>query len=452
MKSFGNACMIILCLVFLSCSSGKRMVRKAGNDLLGDAVLKEAHTGISVFDPGSRRFLYDHQGGKYFVPASNTKIITCYAAMKYLGEKLEGIRWADMDTAIFLFPTGDPTLLHPDYMDQPVIDFLAKAGKPLYLSNDAWKTQPLGRGWSWDDYSEDYMAERSSLPVYGNVIRWVQSTAVRENPAHPGDTLDAFIYSEPEVQWPVDFTAPDPKGRFRVKRDRDANRFLITEGREKRVQQDVPFVTDGAASALALLADTLHREIRPYDNGKDIEKLAGQRISAVYSRPTDSMLRPMMHRSDNFFAEQALLMAGKSMTGRFREQEAIDSILATGLAGMPQVPRWVDGSGLSRYNLFSPKDFVWVLDRMRTEFGIERVRGIFPSPGSGTLRSYPAVLTGRVFAKTGTLSGVVALSGYLHTRQDRWLIFSILVNNHNRSAQEVRNLMGEFLRALAEAY
>jgi D-alanyl-D-alanine carboxypeptidase/D-alanyl-D-alanine-endopeptidase (penicillin-binding protein 4) len=452
MKPVIAASLVILCLSAISCSSGRRAVREAGKELMGDAVLKEAHAGISVFDPLSRRFLFDHQGGKYFVPASNTKIFTCYAAMRYLGQRLEGIEWMDMDTALLLFPTGDPTLLHPDYPEQPVMDFLRKSGKPLYVNSEAWKTQPLGRGWSWDDYSEDYMPERSPLPVYGNVIRWSQSASARERPASPGDTLDVFIYSEPEVEWPVDFTAPDPKGRFGVRRDRDANRFTITEGRERQVQREVPFVTRGISTALSLLADTVRRSLLPSLPGMDAEtSVIGKRYT-VESRPTDSMLRPMMHRSDNFFAEQALLMAGRRITGKFREQEAIDSLLATSLAGLPQRPRWVDGSGLSRYNLFSPQDFIWVLDRMRTEFGFERVRGIFPSVGTGTLRSYPAALKGRVYAKTGTLSGVVALSGYLHTRHDRWLMFSILVNNHNRSAQDVRDRIGEFLLALYRAY
>lgn len=443
---------ILFALTLFSCSVQRQVKRSAHESLIDDPLLQYAHVGLSVYDPAAGKYLFNHQAEKYFVPASNTKIITCYAAMKYLGKQMPGMGWTDLDTAILLFPTGDPTFLHPDFMNQPVMDFLRGTNKPLYISDRSWMTTSLGSGWSWDDYSEYYMAERSPLPVYGNVIRWKQSAGRKEHPNHPGDTVDVFIYSEPEINWPVDFSAPDPAGRFNVKRDRDKNRFVITEGRERSAVRDVPFSTNGLSAGLSLLRDTLHRSVSIWPEDAGIRHSAMRARFTLPSGPLDSMLRPMMHRSDNFFAEQALLMTGNHMTGRFREDEAIDSMLRTSLAGMPQKPRWVDGSGLSRYNLFSPMDFVWVLDRMREDFGMDRIMNIFPTPGTGTLKSYGADLSGRIFAKTGTLSGVVALSGFVHTRKGKWLVFSILVNNHRRQPQELRNRMEAFLKDLVDRH
>jgi D-alanyl-D-alanine carboxypeptidase/D-alanyl-D-alanine-endopeptidase (penicillin-binding protein 4) len=162
------------------------------------------------------------------------------------------------------------------------------------------------------------------------------------------------------------------------------------------------------------------------------------------------MLRPLMLRSDNFFAEQSLLMAGRKLTGLLDESEATYAIGKALFANLPQPPRWADGSGLSRYNLFTPMDMVWILDRMRSEFGMERVKGLFPTAGLGTLRSYSAVLKGSLHAKTGTLSGVVSLSGYLKTRKGRTLVFSILINNHRRQSQELRSLIERLLLDLWE--
>lgn len=157
-----------------------------------------------------------------------------------------------------------------------------------------------------------------------------------------------------------------------------------------------------------------------------------------------------MHRSDNFFAEQTLLMVSRRLTGQLRESVGIDTLLATTLSGMPQAPRWADGSGLSRYNLFTPEDFVWLLDRMRADFGMDRIRAILPTAGTGTLGSLDPRLAGRVHAKTGTLSGVVALSGYLQTRKGNCLLFSLLVNNHRSSAAQVRKRFEAFLLELYE--
>ena len=169
----------------------------------------------------------------------------------------------------------------------------------------------------------------------------------------------------------------------------------------------------GITTALQLLNDTVHKNILRIEDGSPVLKKPGPAVNKVFSQYTDSMLKPMMHRSDNFFAEQTLLMAGREMTGKFNEEEAINRLLDTDLKGMPQRPRWVDGSGLSRYNLFTPKDFIWVLDKMKEEFGMDRIKTIFPAPGSGTLRSFNKEDANRIYAKTGTLTGVIALSGYV---------------------------------------
>ena len=93
-----------------------------------------------------------------------------------------------------------------------------------------------------------------------------------------------------------------------------------------------------------------------------------------------------------------------------------------------------------------------VLNKMNNEFPMERIKVIFPTAGEGTLNSYPKADSGFIFAKTGTLSGVVALSGFLYTRKSRLLIFSVLVNNHRTSATAVRKKIQRFLSQLRDAY
>ncbi|HLO80371.1 MAG TPA: D-alanyl-D-alanine carboxypeptidase/D-alanyl-D-alanine-endopeptidase [Chitinophagaceae bacterium] len=434
-------------ILLASCSSPKGLSSAASKYLIADTALKNAHTGIAVFDPESGKFLYEYQDDKYFVPASNTKIMSCYAAMKTLGDQLQGISYVDMDTALVLIPTGDPTFLHKDYKDQPVADFIRNSKKKIYIDASAWSDQALGFGWSWDDYSEYYMAERSALPVYGNVVRWYQVKSKKENPANAADTIDTFIYSDPELDGPVDFGKPE--NGFRVERKRDSNAFTIYEGKEKNAETDVPYVTDGVNTGIKLLNDSLHKEIFTIEAGKKIRYTT--KPSVIFSRPVDSMLKPMMHRSDNFFAEQALLMSGYSITGVMNSGVAVQAITKQLLTGMPDKAKWVDGSGLSRYNLFTPRDFVWVLDKMKKEISWERITTVFPTGGRGTLRTYSAD-SGRLYAKTGTLSGVIALSGYVITKKNKTLIFSILINNHQQPTAVLRSKMAAFLGEIIENY
>ncbi|MGN6419074.1 MAG: D-alanyl-D-alanine carboxypeptidase/D-alanyl-D-alanine endopeptidase [Pseudobacter sp.] len=416
--------------------------------LLNDSTLQQAQVGVAVYDPSTGKFLHNYQGNKYFTPASNVKLFSCYAAMKYLGDSLTGIQYFENDTAIFLIPTGDPTLLHPDYRNQPVIRFLQQSKKPLYINKPIWKSEAWGRGWSWDDYNDDYMVERSPLPVYGNVVEWVQEynqPVVRDaNGFLPSPSL----YSNPEVNWKVRFTA-DTAATFNVQRALSENIFHVTQSSQAKATQHVPFVTGGLQAALELLPDTVGKEIGETSNAtlRKFYRAGLQLISLgnIASQPLDSLLKPMMYRSDNFFADQCLQMVSYQLLQEFNERKLIDTLLQTDLKDLPHPPSWADGSGLSRFNLFTPEDFVAILQKMEKEFGMERLKGILATGGKGTLKNYYNADSGYVYAKTGTLSGVVALSGFLITQQNKKLIFSVLVNNHNGNPVTIRRKVEAFL-------
>jgi D-alanyl-D-alanine carboxypeptidase/D-alanyl-D-alanine-endopeptidase (penicillin-binding protein 4) len=448
-------------LFFVACSPQK-FIGKEKNSLLSEQSLANAHVGISVYDPVEKKYLYNYQGEKYFVPASNTKIFTCYAAMKYLGDSLAGIQYEEGPDAITLVPTGDPTLLHRDYLRQPVIDFLKKTNRPLQIVYKNWNENALGSGWSWDDYNAYYMAERSPLPVYGNILQWVQEN---DESASSGNDFEKtpFIYSIPEVNWKVRFNTDTTRKSFYVRRQRDENIYQVTQGNEKKREQEVPFVTHGLQSALELLPDTIHKQItlseavlevgpRTSRNRQQAAYTGYSGLKTIWSQPTDSMLKPLMHRSDNFFAEQTLLMVSEALLGVMDVDKITDTLLKTDFAGLPHRPRWADGSGLSRFNLFTPQDFVTVLDKMEQEFGMDRIKNIFPTGGRGTLSSYYKQDSGHIYAKTGSLNGVLALSGFLYTKKNKMLIFSVLVNNHNGNATAIRRKVETFLLNIRNHY
>jgi len=430
-------------LVFVSCSVQRKISKSATQFVLNDSSLTTAHVGISIYEPSTNKYWFNYQADHYFTPASNTKIPTCYAAMKYLGDSLDGVVKMENDTAILIIPTGDPSLLHPDFKNQPVIDFLQHAAKKIYVTDVSWKDAPLGAGWSWDDYNDSYMAERSPMPVYGNVIKWTQEN----NGFDP-----SVVYSSPEVNWKVDFDTAQSNNFF-VQRSIAENHFTITEGKEKLQEQEVPFVTNGIGAALELLPDTIHKTITLVTPETYQRQFLGKTMQvAIHSQPTDSVLKPMMHVSDNFFAEQLLLMVAARFNIAMNAERATDTLLKTDFKDLPQKPRWADGSGLSRYNLFSPMDLIFVLKKMKNNFGMDRMKNVFPTGNEGTLSNYYVSDSGYVFAKTGSLSGVIALSGFLYTKKNKLLIFSVLVNNHNSTGTRVRRAVEKFIEQIREKY
>lgn len=430
-------------IIFLSsCSIQKQISKSANEDVLSNKALTAAHVGISIFDPATNKYLYNYQGDKYFVPASNTKLPTCYAAMKYLGDSLILFKVRETEDSIYLKPNGDPTFLHPEYINQPFFQYLKETKKQIkILYTPKSRVSEYGSGWSWDDYQESYLAERAELPIYGNVVRFERI----------GDKLRVtpWIMKKPYMDEPM-IQLIGFGEKFKVSRRKDENKFSFWRSETVFTKQEIPFKTFGLRSGtLDFLMDTLGKFFPDVKYDLSYDNIG---FVKIHSQPTDSLLKPMMHRSDNFFAEQSLLMVSNERLGYMNDEKIIDTLLKTDFKDLPQKPRWADGSGLSRYNLFTPQDFVAILNKMKNEFGMERIKVILPTGGEGTISNYYKADSGYIYGKTGTLSGVVAFSGFLYTKKGKLLIFSTLVNNHQASATDVRRAIEKFLQGVRSKF
>ncbi|MBL7747784.1 MAG: D-alanyl-D-alanine carboxypeptidase [Chitinophagaceae bacterium] len=310
----------------------------------------------------------------------------------------------------------------------------------------------FGNGWSWNDAQESYMAPRSFFPIYGNIVRF-KIVSAGEISVVPGFfEREHLTYENGNSQIP------------RIIRGYNDNKFIFQKAMPADLFEakklwglvfEIPFLPQKGLIE-TLLSDTLQKRKFSYSYGRGIGyTLLPQKIrnaKTIHSQPTDSLLKPMMHRSDNFFAEQSLLMVSNEMLGVMNDEKIIDTLLKTDFKDLPQTPRWADGSGLSRYNLFTPQDFVAILNKMKNEFGMERLKVILPTGGEGTISSYYKADSGYIYGKTGTLSGVVAFSGFLYTKKGKLLIFSTLVNNHRASATEVRRAIEKFIQGIRNKY
>jgi serine-type D-Ala-D-Ala carboxypeptidase/endopeptidase (penicillin-binding protein 4) len=446
MKSLAKGLLIATTIttLFTACSNTKKItatpsnsINAWANTILLDSNLVNAHIGIAVYDVATNNYLYNHNSNKYFIPASNTKIITCYAAFKNLGDSLVAATITENNQQIIVEPTADPTLLHADFKTHPLLQFLQKTNKNIALNNNNWLSKKFGNGWAWNDFDADYMAERSAMPIYENVINFSGTK----------DKLNIYPNAITSLKNTTINKTNNGNGLLDyVDRDYNANNFtMYYNGKVKRTTS-VPFITSLQHTA-ALLSDTIKKNIDVIETNT----VAGRRY-AIKSQPTDSLLKPMMHRSDNFFAEQTLLMVSYAKTNTIDDRGTISGLLKTDLAGMPQPAKWVDGSGLSRYNLFSPEDFVWVLNKQLNEVSWQRIATVYPTGNTGTLTNYYKNLQGKIYAKTGTLSNNIALSGYIVCTSGKKVIFSVLVNNHMGNTTAIRKAVESFLTKVYEAY
>jgi D-alanyl-D-alanine carboxypeptidase/D-alanyl-D-alanine-endopeptidase (penicillin-binding protein 4) len=411
--------------------------QQAKQSILEKPELIPAHVGISLFDSKTEKFLYNYQADKYFIPASNTKIFTCYAAMKNLSDSIVAFEYLPDEENIALRFTGDPSFLHPDFEEQRAYDFLKANAPKITIVAPRYHATAFGNGWAWNDYDADYSPERSPMPIYGNLVYFGKNgNRITVTPKAFKDSLVIFSSTE--------------DGRYTINREKDQNSFTVEKSNRVFNGTAIPFVVKKEMDQLMipLLEDTLNRVLN-YANAVAVDQPNWKKF---YSQPTDSLLKIMMHRSDNFFAEQTLLMVGNEKIGMMDDSKVIDTLLKLDMKGMPHQPRWVDGSGLSRYNMMTPQDFIWVLNKMKQEQPWERIKTIFPTGNAGTLGGLYKGYENKIFAKTGTLTGHVALSGFVITNQGKELIFSIMVNAHQSAAGTIRKHIEQFLTTVISEY
>lgn len=449
------AFIFLFATIAVSCSPFSRKARRAANVLISSPALKGAHAGICIYEPASDRYLYTYQADKYFVPASNTKILTCYEAMKHLKDSLVGLRYSyNRQTDTYeIFPTGDPTFLHNDFGSDKILNFfIAHHDQKFLFHTEGWNETAWGTGWSWDDYEGDYMAERSPFPIYGNVVQFQKALPIKNfNTAYDSVIGTIGLKTIPDYfKSRIEYNPDIHSYGFSIHRHLNSNLFYLLKSAIPFTSDALPFITDNE-TFIKLLSDTTGMALnhilmgeQKETNDHSINKNSPV-YSQIYSRPLDTMLRLMMYRSDNFYAEQSLLMVSNEMLGVMSDEKIIDTLLRSDLKELPQKPHWVDGSGLSRYNMFTPYFFIYLLNKMQKEFGMERMKKIFPTGNTGSLKNYFKDEEGYIYAKTGSMSHVVGLSGFLYARSGKLLLFSVLVNNNLSSITEVRRAVESFL-------
>ena len=161
----------------------------------------------------------------------------------------------------------------------------------------------------------------------------------------------------------------------------------------------------------------------------------------------------MMKASDNFIAEQILLMCAQTTSDSLNTDIAINTMLKTHLADLPDAPQWVDGSGLSRYNQMTPRSIVKLWEKIYSTVPQERLFPLLVINGqNGTLRNMLKQQPIFVYGKSGSLLNNYCLSGFLVTRKNRVLIFSSMNANVIGSSRLVRENLEKILTFVYERY
>jgi D-alanyl-D-alanine carboxypeptidase/D-alanyl-D-alanine-endopeptidase (penicillin-binding protein 4) len=391
------------------------------------------HTGFALYDLEKKKWVYEYKSAHYFTPASNTKIFTLFSCLALLGDSVPGLRYTLENDSLIFWGTGDPSFLYKEVYDNGrVYNFLKSSASPLYFSESNYHTTNFGSGWAWDDYNDYYSAERYAFPIYGNLlsIEWNRPRMLIQPP-----------YFKNYVK------TGSPERKAKLVRRPDANEYTFhPDVASKEFKASVPFKVASELNA-NLLSDTLRKIVRV------IQKQPSAKAKTLYSLPVDSLYRVMMQESDNFIAEQLLLICSQLISDTLKPEIAIAHIKKNYLSDLTDEPQWVDGSGLSRYNLFTPRSIVQLWEKIYNRMPRERLFAILAIGGrSGTIKRWYSAEPPFIFGKTGSLSNNHCLSGYLITKKGKTLIFSFMNNNFTSSVNDIRGNMDKILRVIYERY
>ncbi len=468
-------------------SKAVRTLRADLNDIIADSASNSASVSVYVYSIKNKELLYSRNEMKAFVPASNVKLFTTAAALEYLGQDftytttvfLDGIIKANGEYIgnLIIRGAGDPSM-SSYFMPEPmsVLQRWAATFDSLGIKsirgniigdNSYFDDAPLGAGWSWDDVPYSFSAEISALSFNDNkvdvVVRPGTSVGI------PAETAILPTTTYISVANKVITVAADSTRSVDYWRDMTSNVVELTgtmpldSTHKKEPRIAAVTVHNPAQFMLTLFKQTLkERGITVNGEVFDLRQWGNKKISYTELRPVCEQTSPPLAEiirvvnmtSHNLCAEMLLRTIGKETSGKGSADKGMQAVREFCKQREISVDgsSFVDGSGLSRFNIVTAKQLGSLLTAMYNS----KHRAVFmKSLASPTERS---TLFGRmknslaeraVRAKTGSLNGVSALSGYVTSRDQEPIAFALVFNNFTVPQSDIRSIQDFFCMRLA---
>lgn len=442
------------------------------DQLLTDPAFDGSQVGLVVRDAATGETLYDRDGDDRLLPASNAKLFTSTAALADLGPGFRfhtdvltngQQRGAVLDGDLFLRGGGDPTALARDY--RALAADLADAGihtvRGNLLTDDSYFDDvPLGSGWSWDDESFYYSAVVSALTVAPDTDYDAGNVIVVAGPgARSGDPVTVSMTPRTGVLEVVDRARTGPAGStdtLGIEREHGTNRVVISGNVPVGGGTTTEWITVPDPPAYA--ADVFRRALVAHDiavrgpTREAVTPAGADRLASDRSITVARLMTPFLKLSNNGHAETLVKTLGAELAGAGSWSAGLERVVAYAEEQGVDVSRirLADGSGLSRLDELTPDAITDLLLAVQDEAWFDRWYAALPIAGEpdrmvgGTLRSrmVGTAAAGNLHGKTGSLTGVTALSGYVTDADGRLLVFSMLSNHYLISPRAVEDAVG----------
>lgn len=424
-----------------------------------------AHWGISI-QSASGKTLYNHNAKKYFIPASNVKLLTTAAALRELGADFR------IETPIYingklphlnslrLVGRGDPTLT-VDVLNKIVNQWQEqdiKSIKNLVVDDSYFAESSLNYTWEWSDIYSYYGTRVNSLILNQNTFTLSLIPQQLNQPVKL-TWSDWIAYRQWRIENHATTATKDTAYQIQLEGILGQPVLRISGKLAIDSQPDIwdLAIVDPANYFLESFRLVLSNHGIAVDRGNVLtERKKTQletKFATIYSPPLKEILAETNQASNNLFAEVILKILGKKLNSN-SDVDAIQTSL-TQLGVDPQSYILVDGSGLSRHNLVTPEALVQTLSlMMKTSEANVYSSSLAVAGVNGTLanRFQNTSVQNNFQGKTGTLSGIAALSGYLEVKDYQPLVISVIVNNSNLDNSTLRQAINEIVILLSQLH
>ena len=375
--------------------------------------LKNSVVSIAIKELNKNKKIRGININTFMTPASNLKILSVLGSI-YVGDTIPIIKYNFFSDTLSISPTGYPLLSHPKYQNKELEKFVDSFNHIEYnLSNtDLIK---FGPAWAWDDLSYYFQAERSSMPIFGNVVQIIK----KEN----GD----LILTPDNFKINLEYNQKE-----KINRALDENVFTINPSLIKLGDTIYhPFI-----SSNKVIVDLLHNSLKTSVSLSN-NKLDYYQVLNIDD--VDEIYSIILKKSDNLISESLVANISFRINDTISVNKGLDIIKNSFKKSISNQMELFDGSGLSRYNLITPEALVNSLERIYLSIGLERVKRIFPN--NFIIEDNEDF----VWGKSGTLKNNYNYSGYIITNKGKQYVFSIMINHFTEDLDKIKSAIVDFL-------
>lgn len=435
------------------------------NPIINRPAFQRVRWGIQVQPLASGPVLFQREGDRFFVPASNAKLLTTAAVLTQFGPQYQ------IRTAVYRVPEpgitlrvagrGDPSLTTAQL--QNLASQIRSRGitqiDRLIIDDTFFSGDPVNPNWEWEDIQAGYGAPVNSLILNQNAI---PLTLV---PQAIGQPL-RVVWDDPAAaqNWTIENqsrTVAANAPEF-VSVGRDLSRPMLRVSGQLRAGAEAEPVAIAVTHPTQTFLESFRRVLT--NQGIPVRQAVvastpttapQTEIAAVVSVPLSELLKEANGESNNLYAESLLRLLGTPPAPNANSLESgltgIRTVLnRLGVAADGHSLR--DGSGLARANLVTPGAIAQVLQGMARTPNAQAYRNSLAVAGtSGTLRNRfrGTPVQGIFWGKTGAISGITGLSGYLNPPNYPPLVLSILVNHFDQPVSAIWPAIDEIVLLLA---